>query len=273
MFISRFGTQQRYSFDWYSFTPELSRDDFLDLALACFPSSYLVTGRGRMGFTSSDELFSSSGGKICSVFHNSGSECHVVSTGAAADDFGRWARQCVPHLLSRCDVALDYLDADFDRMRTLFIATAASEGVKTRYIGPAPELEDSDHSGRTLYLGSRSSVGMFRIYEKGRQLKCPDNPNWVRVEYEFKPQNKRAREFYSTCSIEDLVSGTKIARAVYRLLAVEVSSSPCRAGQAPSDPEFEKTIRHLKKQYSRTLQRLAHDLDYDPEAFIKFLLS
>lgn len=273
MFVSRFGTEQRYSFDWYSFTPDISRDGFLDLALAHFCGSYLEVGRGRMGYATSDLIYLSSGELLATVLHNVSAECHVVSTGSSADIVARWVRGLVPHLLSRCDIALDYLDADFERMRMLMLAAAVTEGVKSRYIGPAPELEHSDQSGRTLYLGSRSSVGMFRIYEKGRQLKCPDNPCWVRVEYEFKPQNRRAREFYSSCSIEDIASSTRISRAVYQMLAVEVGSSPCRAGQAPADPEFEKTVRHMKKQYSRTLQRIAHDLDYDPEAFIKFLLS
>lgn len=272
-FQSRFGTTQRYAFDWYSFTPEISRDSFLDLVLSDFAGSYLVTGRGRMGYSSSDLIYSVSGSVLATVLHNSGSDCHVVSTGATADIFGRWVRGRVKHLVSRIDIALDYLEGDFQHMRQLFLAAAVANNVKSRYIGPPAETEATDSSGRTIYLGSRSSVGMFRIYEKGRQLKCPDHPNWVRVEYEFKPKNRKAREYYSTCSVQDIASSTRISTAVYQLLAVEVGASPCRAGQHPIDPEFEKTVRHLKKQYSRTLQRIAHDLDFDPEAFIRFLLE
>lgn len=272
-FQSRFGTTQRYAFDWYSFTPEVSRDDFLDSCLSDFSGSYLATGRGRMGYSSSDLVYSVSGSLLCTVLHNSSSECHVVSTGSIADIFGRWVRGRIPHLVSRIDIALDYLEGDFQHMRQLFLAAAVANNVKSRYIGPPPETEAADLSGRTIYLGSRSSVGMFRIYEKGRQLKCPDHPDWVRVEYEFKPKNRKAREYYSTCPVQEIASTTRISTAVYQLLAVDVGASPCRASENPVDPEFHKTVRHLKKQYSITLQRIAHDLDYDPDAFIRFLLE
>lgn len=47
--------------------------------------------------------------------------------------------------------------------------------------------------GRTLYIGSRGSGKMLRIYEKGKQLGGGANPRWVRVEVELKNQSRTLR--------------------------------------------------------------------------------
>lgn len=271
-FDSDTGWHQPYSFDWYAFTPEMNRDEFISSALTGFPDLHLEPGRGRLGFSSSDLLCDPSGSPVFAVLHSGGSECHVQLTGSAANRCALWVRKSIPHLLSRCDIALDYMDADFDHMTNLFLAASITEKVKSRYIGPHPDSGDA-LSGRTVYLGSRSSAGMFRVYEKGKQMRDPDRLQWVRVEYEFKPQNSDARSYYSTCPIIELVSSTKISRAVFGMLAVQIDQAPVPAGSLPADPEFDRTLRHLKKQYSRTLQRLLHDLDFDSVAFVDFLLS
>lgn len=44
-------------------------------------------------------------------------------------------------------------------------------------------------SGKTLYIGSRKSGKILRIYEKGRQLKDPSSP-WCRVELELRSKDR-----------------------------------------------------------------------------------
>lgn len=260
------------SFDWYAGTPDISTSDFLDFIESNFPNTYLKVGSGRQGYTASERIFTYAHELLITVLHSQNSDCHFISTGDFADGVAPILRQMVPHRLSRADIAIDYLEGSFDELYKVGLLAAKLAGVKARLIAPPPELGD-DGTGRTLYLGSRSSAGYVRIYEKGRQLKSEKHPNWVRVEYEFKPQNDKARYYYSTCEVVDMFSATKIGTELYKLLVGHPGSSRCRASQISDSEGYHATLRHLKKQYGNTLQRLLHDVDFDAQQFVNSLFD
>jgi DNA relaxase NicK len=80
------------------------------------------------------------------------------------------------------------IDRDFVKNRARFLPVHRNQGKL-----PPRELIASD-TGATLYIGTRESCTMFRIYEKGKQLahtlKGMENPKWVRWEMVLRRVNK-----------------------------------------------------------------------------------
>ena len=106
----------------------------------------------------------------------------------------------VQHFPSRIDSAIDFRgETVFQQLLTLSRSVEAS-GIKLDLWGAEPCNLDR---GTTIYLGSRSSPCLVRIYQKGLKhaeemgLSGPDIPDdlryWVRVELEFKPQKRPAK--------------------------------------------------------------------------------
>jgi DNA relaxase NicK len=100
---------------------------------------------------------------------------------------------------SRIDTALDYCEPDGFDIVTKFAIAKAQDNDYSPY--PAPIVRgvstvgdwftDGSPKGRTLYIGSRKSKFFIRIYEKGKQV--GGDPNWFRIELEFKPQSPAQR--------------------------------------------------------------------------------
>lgn len=263
-------------FDWYACTIESSVESVIEQIWKHYPQATLEISRPRNGYSHADCLVLPSGEPVCTFMYGRISNFpFVVSSGVHAEKFSRVVRQAFPvHKLVRADVAIDFDEPG--AYLSLFnhgIATAESVSVSTRYVGPAlAERAEDCQAGRTLYLGSRSSVGMMRIYEKGKK-DSPDRPDWVRVEFEFKPKNNDARYHYATATPLEIVSAMKLPRAFFALLCDLVASASVRPGTIRQPTDRERTLEHLKKQYGRTLQQLLHDLDFDAEAFVHFLIG
>ncbi|WP_206667221.1 replication initiation factor domain-containing protein [Candidatus Methylobacter oryzae] len=97
--------------------------------------------------------------------------------------------------ITRVDLAND----NFNSRVSLddYLAMYKADLFKSR--GRPPEVEQAGNwvnpngKGRTLYIGSRKSGKLLRIYEKGLQLANGFHekfPNWVRVELELKNQDR-----------------------------------------------------------------------------------
>lgn len=87
--------------------------------------------------------------------------------------------------ITRCDPALDCLDGQITIQSSIDAYHAGmfngnGRPPKAKYVQTLGENDD----GETLYIGSRQSGKMARIYEKGKQLGDP-NSTWVRVEIEY----------------------------------------------------------------------------------------
>jgi phage replication initiation protein len=63
------------------------------------------------------------------------------------------------------------------------------DGRITRNGHLSPKYKMSPSGGRTMQVGSRETQ-CCRVYEKGKQLGCEENPNWLRVEGEFRNKEK-----------------------------------------------------------------------------------
>lgn len=97
--------------------------------------------------------------------------------------------------ITRCDVAHDCYEGEYtvDRARAeyedgMFRLPKAPVDPDCEMRGNWLRRRDGQLrslKGRSFYVGHRTNGKFCRVYEKGRQLGCPDS-EWVRVEVEFK---------------------------------------------------------------------------------------
>lgn len=112
--------------------------------------------------------------------------------------------------VTRVDVAIDMMDLDvgaleiWDRYENLHKAG----GARTKGI-------ISSVTGATMYLGSRASQKMLRVYDKGKQMRTPQN--WLRCEIEYKGDS----------AAEALASYADVPEVFYGALANMLDIHPC----------------------------------------------
>lgn len=121
---------------------------------------------------------------------------HVQINAHGCNEVKKWDLVCEWGLRSKCKITR--LDIAHDDFEGRFVNIAA--GLQWREEGlfdcngrpPKSQLIDDFDSGagKTLYIGSRKSGKLLRIYEKGKQLKDPFSP-WCRVEVEFRSKGRK----------------------------------------------------------------------------------
>lgn len=99
--------------------------------------------------------------------------------------------------------------------------------------------------GRTYYTGSPTSDRRIRTYEKGIQL--GEDPNWVRVEYQYRPKGREAKAWAFGATLDEIANSS---RAFLALRAFDGLYSP---------PAYERPARQpifaLAHQYGRILKQ------------------
>lgn len=144
-----------------------------------------------------------------------GQKTHCFASGENADPFYRWlGRNALEGELTRADVAVDFDEPS--AWLSLYQLTQHLEsvgGYTRRYIGPALSEVGDCKKGRTIYVGSRFSAGMVRLYEKGKKDDS-SKPDWCRWELEIKPQNPNARTRLYLAEPFDVWSSHKLGQLV-----------------------------------------------------------
>ena len=114
--------------------------------------------------------------------------------GAANAVYDVARRSEIPFGLNRADFALDFDGVPFlslqDAVMHVWEREWPFKGTK-----PKPfKIDDMNQgSGSTLYLGRKSGECMVRLYEKGKQMRDQNRPDWVRFEVELKPDGEFKR--------------------------------------------------------------------------------
>lgn len=248
-------------FDWYSCTLDVSPDSLVSVARSFFPNYDYVIGRAKLGYEFCDCLLNPDGSPFLSVMWGggNGSRVYAVATGSNAVAFSSFIRKYFPfHYLTRCDLAVDF-DEDLAWVTLSRCLKMISEETKVslRYFGDQGKDflgSASTDSGRTLYLGSRSSASMFRLYEKGKKEGGGASPNWVRLELEFKPQYDEAKTFFASASPAEIYSSSKIGRTM--LKAFNENQFSVLPASKSSVSDFERALFHVKQQYRNTFLEL-----------------
>lgn len=165
---------------------------------------------------------------------------HVKASGSSAPFVRRALRDLgLPGRVSRIDIASDS-DEGWDSAAER-VQAWAQDHPKTvvTHVGDFTRAE----RGRTLYIGAPTSGRRIRVYEKGVQL--GQNPNWVRVELQIRPDNRGAKYWAFGATLQELANSSK---AFVSVRASEGAYAP---------PLYERPERRpihaLMHQYGRIL--------------------
>lgn len=245
--------------DWLSLTfrPEGNPREFIDSLLSVFLGHELATsivdsGHGGHGYQTMLEIpglgFAYYGGNHGTVhLQISGHGCAVVRSWDDVADLVD-AHQAK---ISRIDLAYD----DFDGLRGVRWARVQTRlrGFKPDR-GPSPNFQYVDDmgsgKGKTLYVGSRESGKLARIYEKGRALGDKASP-WVRFEVEF-------RATHRVLTSDMIRSSSKYLAGAYRCFEwINTSEqSRIRTVIATGRASIAKAVDHAKKQAGKCLHMI-----------------
>lgn len=222
--------------------------------------------RGHLNYTDSWEIgrgfgiFASGGETVggTSFFSLSGEGCHAVKDWQAV--YG--LLQELNARITRVDLAHD----DFQGIRDIKLAVAwyvAGEFNSQRGRPPKAEYIDdfNSGSGKTLYVGSRESGKLLRVYEKGKQLGAPLHP-WVRWELELHNKDR-------IVPLEVLITpGAYLATSYPCMAWVSDSQSRIQTIATTSRINLDSLLRHCRGSYGKLIWTLWQVLEIPPEEIL-----
>lgn len=183
---------------------------------------------------------------------------HIITSGWYAQYMAPIikALEAIP---TRVDVAHDVYEHEhtFTYVAKKAIGFAKKRGLKINQRG---DWTKNGERGRTLYIGSRTSLVQLRIYEKSWH---PDAdpalrttlPNWYRFEFEFKPKDKSKRLQTSDYTPTQWLNSVKWVADICKIFDIDMAASG-RLRRADNEPDFERALRHMANQYGKVFDRL-----------------
>lgn len=243
-------TVEAMRLDWYEATIETTTVAILTLAHLIIDSGETPTvdiGHGRHGYKRSTK-FTTAQFEFTILDLGNGGWPHIVASGHNAITAQRLARQLTRvGRVSRIDIACDSLEGWLPAERR--VLQWADDHPKSALLSVGDFYRQE--KGRTYYVGASTSDRRVRVYEKGIQL--GENPEWVRVEYQYRPKGREAKQWAYAADLDDLANSS---RAFVALRANAGFYAPPLYERAKREP-----IIALARQYGRALQ------DEVPEAY------
>lgn len=264
----------RLSLDYLSCRVDGSYSDVVnDLSRAVGAS--IGIGRAKHGYTHATDLFIGED-MFASVWSSPRSESmrepFVVVPGESSGVVERALVRCgYKYRVARKDAALDMFDAEYFGILVSLLKMFANEhlpkplktAVAGDWLNPV--------KGRTFYVGARTSRVMFRLYEWGR---CHgEDPNWIRFEVEYKPQEDEERYAAAALSAADIFAafGHPVVGAALGIPLHEVVNIPSASPRVRRD--VARARRALAMQYGRTVERWLADCGGDPHILVSEILE
>lgn len=231
--------------DWFEATVELDTHVLLAyLALFCTDDTEewtIVKGKGASGYLRSTRLIGPTFDVTVLDLGNGGYP-HVRATGQNAEPVRRVLQGigCVGRV-SRVDIACDSTEGWTAAERRVLDYADSHPKTQIMHMGDFHRAE----RGRTYYLGAATSRRRVRIYEKGIQMGT--EPNWVRVELQFRPEDRASKSWAFRASLPELANSSRTFIAVRALEGLYVPPLFERTGTQP--------IHALAHQYGRILKQ------------------
>lgn len=209
-------------------TPNLNDSVIADLSRNLIEVlGYGITGKRPAGlnfYEESYDLGHNGWGTVCIGGQNESVMVTIKGQGLLAAKSG-WEQRLYDFLyalpnskLTRIDLAHDAFNSS--KSLTDYFQMYLADLFTTRGRRPTVELRgdwvNENNKGRTLYVGSRKSGKLLRIYEKGLQLGGTFSdmfPNWVRVELEIRNDQR-------DLPLEMLIKAANYLAGAYPALAV-----------------------------------------------------
>jgi DNA relaxase NicK len=121
--------------------------------------------------------------------------------------------------------------------------------------------------GRSLYIGKRKNGKMCRIYEKGKQLKSDNLPNWVRWEVEL-------RNVERVIPLEVLLEPTKYMAAAYPCLNhLSQEQIKIKVFKEKIDVSFQHLIKYQRLGYGKLVNFARHVLQWTDKDIVDELVK
>lgn len=152
--------------------------------------------------------------------------------------------------LIRADIALDFDGSEyFNKLSVDLVELAKSKNLKTSTVGDWVQSV----GGRTLYIGSRTSAFMVRLYEKYKQKGVDTGgEETIRLELEIKPY-KHARFSAFSLSASELVGSSSVYSPIFKKY-IEINEGITLAN-IRKQTSHESALRQLVIQYQNTLKK------------------
>lgn len=270
-------------FDWFSVGVECSFPHMLDLLSSSVANVDFQQITPRSGYEQAFKVFGT-GINFIAMFGgtNVGTRMMLQASGCDAESFRSWFLDTFAcddvtllrydPVLIRADIAVDFDEPGvFDDLTRLLISTSQSHRLKKTCVGDW--ISPSDPKGRTLYIGSRQSPVMARLYEKGKTL-VDQRPDLARLEIEIKPKRLAARRQYLTLSARDLAFCCSWSTSLFTSLSgVSYESSALPPGTVHRDTDHHRAFTHMVRQYRSTIQRELDILGGDYMMLLKAILG
>lgn len=256
--------------DWFAAHVEAEAADFVPHLAAELGCQYRL-GRPLNGYSHAADLVSGDDlwAKVC--YEHNGTPW-VQATGCNAQPVeNALKRRGWAYRVTRKDAALDLYDAEWFPILTDVLkkhAHAAPRPLKVGYDGDW----EYGKKGRTLYIGSRQSRSLIRLYEKGRKERS--DPNWIRVEVQYNPQNESEALSAATMTAAQIWT-LRCYPACGQVIGIEpeeLFDYPAVV-QTRTKRSQERARRALCDQYGKTVMEWVRDCGGDPAAFCAELLS
>lgn len=217
-------------------------------------------GKGYHHFSDRVSFTDDSGSQFASVLWGGshGDRVMIEVKGEATPAVVERLRSDFPHRCTRVDSC-----ADFDAPRAFERLYRQCRQVKRAHKiigGKAGDWEDFPEKGRTLYLGSKSSVARARLYEKGKQQEYShlNRPDWARLEVQVRPAKDAKAEFATLSPIE--VWGAARWTRELAALALQNHVDPHPAGTTYRLSDRDTALAWMCRQYGAHMASLADDL-------------
>jgi hypothetical protein len=246
-------------FDWYAATICDTPENVRGYLLNNLGGEFEHLPHGKNGYSQGFKINDSDNGDIlatCFYGGNNGAYPFAFSTSENSIEFAEVLRACYPdkHLVTRADICEDFTQAGgFDLMVNMILPLARKSGLTVSCVGDW--LDPLSPAGRTLYIGSKKSQAMLRIYEKGKHqassllstAELPDGfLDWFRVEFQMKPVNDN-RIFASKATPDEILGTSKWVKTVSEAcLGIDV---PIVKTDSWRHSDVEKTYYWLLSQY------------------------
>lgn len=216
------------------------------------------------------------GKRLCSVrFGGANANPFVECKGAISPVIAKMLRGEFDHRPSRLDAAFARSAPKlFDRYVRITRKLAKVYGLRWE---PKGDWATTD-AGRTIVLGSRYSQVILRIYEKGLELVAKQGlelsdelRQLVRMEIEFKPQNRTARKRAPTIEADELWGLTEWLRD-FSKQAFGIEARKLKVTER-READYERALRSMARQYRAHLTRLLDEVGGDLDAFALGILK
>lgn len=194
---------------------------------------------------STKHMFIQSGGSAV------GTGTYTSANGHFANMFFDWlVKNKIQYQLIRADVKID-LDGKeyFMQLANMLKKVALNHRLKTSCMGDWVQT----NTGRTLYVGSRTSPVYCRLYEKGHQYSFASD--LVRLEFEIKPKKQARHELARLPPSEFLNINRWVTELIAMMTQSQIKQSDLKLGTIHAPSDHERALAHLIKQYQKTLKK------------------